>query len=180
MTLLERLNQAEAAMKASQDTPHEFLDSGADERLRLYAEYQAAALAYITEPSPSPIPMPDTQIDPTPAPSRLTGVVSAWDRSKGRGCIQCDGQIVSFWRGGLTQAYTPGVGDRVTFRMSVNAGYGEVSECAVGVTCLDLPEVVKTNAQVKARQEAQKREDLIKSLAARREARQKAREGLHE
>ena len=108
-------------------------------------------------------------------PINLEGIVSDWNKEAGRGLIQHSGGIVSFWASGMTQAYTPRHGDKVTFRLGVSTSRGEISEVAVGVTCTDLPAPLKTNAQIKARQEAQKREDLIKSLAARREARQQKR-----
>lgn len=167
---------AESAWKASQDAPHEFLDANADERARLHAEYLTAAFAWINEPSPAPIPTPDTQIDPVPATSnRSTGTVTSWDRTRGCGIIQYDGGLISFYRAGLTQAYTPGIGDSVTFRVGVSAGYGEVNERAVGIVCTDLPMPTLSASQVKAREEARKRESLLKTLEARRLARMKER-----
>ncbi len=176
MTAEQDFLSAESAWKQSQDTPHDFLDSGADERARLHAEYLAAAFAWINEPSHAAIPTPDTQLDAQPVPSRLSGIVAHWNRDCGMGTIAAsDGTCITFWKSGLTQSYTPGIGDNVTYRLGVSASRGEVSECAVGVTCTDMPAPVKTPAQLKAQTEDRKRRDLVQALAARREARQQKR-----
>ncbi len=177
MTLHETFIAAERAWITAQDSSQEFMGDGLDTRLALFAAKEKAFWEWVNERSSSPIPAGETDLDPQPAvTSRLSGIVAIWSRERGFGTIAAsDGTLVSFWKSGLTQSYIPGVGDNVTYRLGVNAGYGEVSECAVGVTCTDLPTPVKTNAQIKAREEAQKREDLIKSLAARREARQQKR-----
>ncbi len=168
---------------AAQDSGYELYDAAWEECYRLWQAWLCAGFeevsqqdigAWMAEGLPAPTPI--TEIDPQPTPSRLTGVVVIWSRDRGMGTIAAsDGTCITFWKSGLTQSYTPGIGDNVTYRLGVSASRGEVSECAVGVTCTDMPAPVKTPAQLKAQTEDRKRRDLVQALAARREARQQKR-----